>query len=69
MRTRALQGDNCFVDADGLWFLGDFGSAVPVGEHIRSTTLWFAPLKPIIGTPATPQHDWCVCACGHALVG
>ena len=54
----STQGENVFVDASGLWWLGDFGSAVIEGRPIHSTTLWFAPAKQLIGKPAKFQYDW-----------
>ena len=33
-----VKEENIFVDAQGEWFLGDFGSSVPTGTPITSTT-------------------------------
>ena len=41
----------------GNWWLGDFGSAVSVGQPVVSTTAWFSS-ENLIGKPAHPQHDW-----------
>jgi hypothetical protein len=53
-----LQGDNIFVDHEGNWLLGDFGSAVKIGSPVISTTQLFGPLPSMIGEPAQPQFDW-----------
>ena len=42
---------------DGLWWLGDMGSAVPVGQAVGSTTEWFSKEK-VTGKPAKPEYDW-----------
>ncbi|KAG2428097.1 hypothetical protein HYH02_014445 [Chlamydomonas schloesseri] len=52
-----VKAANIFVDADGRWWLGDFGSAVRAGLPVKSTTTWFAPSK-LQGLPAQPQYDW-----------
>ncbi|KAG2487519.1 hypothetical protein HYH03_013800 [Edaphochlamys debaryana] len=39
------------------WWLGDLGSAVPVGAPVTSTTTWFAPGN-VIGLRAKPEYDW-----------
>ena len=52
------QGDNILVDQSGAWWLGDFGSAVAVGQPIHSTTHWFAPSPRLIGQPAKFCYDW-----------
>jgi hypothetical protein len=51
------------VDQEGLWWLGDFGSAVPKGQKIHSTTQVFAPEPCLIGKPAQPYYDWYVGVC------
>ena len=38
-----IKEGNVFVDADGAWWLGDFGSCVREGEPITSTTLGLCP--------------------------
>lgn len=53
-----LQADNFFVDIDGDWWLGDFGSTIKTSEPILSTTQLFNPGRSLLGTPAMPQHDW-----------
>jgi len=56
--THTTQGDNIFVDQAGLWWLGDFGSAVRVGEAVRTTTPWFAPMKNMFSETAMVSFDW-----------
>ncbi len=55
-----LQGANIFVDHEGTWWLGDFGSAVRAGHPITSTTEWFMPFKRSCDTEvnANPKFDW-----------
>ena len=52
-----VKADNIFMDSDGRFFLGDFGSACKKGDDITSTTAAFYHSK-IIGTKALPQYDW-----------
>lgn len=52
-----LKSDNCIVDASGHWFLSDFGSSVPIGDKIASTTETWSPSS-IMFQPAQPRHDW-----------
>lgn len=52
-----MQSDNVFIDMEGQWFLGDFGSTVPVGERVFSTTGWFTSFD-LIGSPAKEEYDW-----------
>ncbi|KAG2430238.1 hypothetical protein HXX76_010336 [Chlamydomonas incerta] len=52
-----IKADNIFVDSEGRWRLGDFGSAVPIDSPVTSTTTWFAPGR-LLGCPAKPQYDW-----------
>lgn len=59
-----MQGDNMFVDMSGLWWLGDFGSAVVEGTPIVTTTPWFAPSKNLEGEPAAFFYDWQVLELG-----
>ena len=47
-----------FVDMLGLWWLGDFGSAVIEGTPIVTTTPWFTPSKNLAGQPARFYYDW-----------
>ncbi|GIM06127.1 hypothetical protein Vretimale_10523, partial [Volvox reticuliferus] len=51
-----VKADNIFVDPEGRWWLGDFGSAVRKGSPVTSTTTWFAPRK-LLDLPAEPQYD------------
>eukprot|EP00198_Chlamydomonas_reinhardtii_P009986 XP_001699323.1 predicted protein [Chlamydomonas reinhardtii] len=54
-----VKADNIFVDAAGRWWLGDFGSAVPKGSAITSTTRWFAPPAAAkAAATAVPEYDW-----------
>lgn len=53
-----LQADNFFVNNDGDWWLGDFGSTIKTSEPILSTTQLFNPSRSLLGTPAMPQYDW-----------
>ena len=48
---------NIFIDYQGTWWLGDYGSCVTEGDSILSTTEFFYPTK-IIGTPARAAYDW-----------
>ena len=52
-----VKGDNVFFDSDGVWFLGDFGSACQIDSAIRSTTECFYH-SPILGQPVRPKYDW-----------
>ena len=52
-----VKGDNIFTDVDGNWFLGDFGSACPLGTNVRTTTEVFYPSL-IVGMEALPKYDW-----------
>jgi hypothetical protein len=55
-----LQDANVFIDAEGLWFLGDLGSAVRLGRPITSTTELFAPapFRQLVNQPAQAEYDW-----------
>lgn len=48
---------NVFVDKDGHWLLGDFGSCKPVGEIITSCTSLFYFEDPN-GSVAHPKYDY-----------
>jgi hypothetical protein len=63
--TACLQADNMFVDMSGLWWLGDFGSAVIREDPIISTSPWFAPSKHLNGEPARFYYDWQVVESGE----
>ena len=52
-----VKGDNVFFDVNGVWFLGDFGSACEIDSAIRSTTEGFYH-SPILRQPARPKYDW-----------
>lgn len=58
LTNRTAQGDNIFVDQAGKWWLSDFGSAVRVGEAVRTTTIWFTPIKNMFVETAKPSFDW-----------
>jgi Protein kinase domain len=62
MHTRSyvhmdVKGDNVFIDSEGAWFLGDFGSACIVDSPVRSTTDIFYHTS-TLGCPARPKFDW-----------
>ena len=48
---------NVFIDHEGAWHLGDFGSCKPIGQKTTSSTL---PLyvEEVGFTPAHPKHDF-----------
>jgi hypothetical protein len=48
---------NVFVDAEGQWFLGDFGSCVDIGESVSSTTECYQDAA-VIGKEAEFRYDW-----------
>ena len=52
-----LQADNFFVDNDGDWWLGDFGSTIKISTPILSTTQLFNPRRFLLGTCAMPKYD------------
>ena len=52
-----VKGDNVFFDVNGVWFLGDFGSACKFDSPIRSSTEGFYH-SPILRNPARPKYDW-----------
>lgn len=49
---------NIFVDAAGIWWLGDFGSCVAPGSPIRTTTPAYNPRGHAEGLPAEHWYDW-----------
>ena len=51
-----VKGDNVFVDFNGAWFLGDFGSACGIGEPIRTSTPIYYHCG--MGPVALPKYDW-----------
>jgi len=55
-----LKDSNIFSDWQGKWWVGDFGSCVPFGSPILSTTpgCYPQPVKELIGTPAAWKYDW-----------
>ncbi|KAG5184920.1 hypothetical protein JKP88DRAFT_162951 [Tribonema minus] len=52
-----IKGADVFVDADGNWFLGDFGSTVVIGDPVHSYTQCFYR-NDILRQPAQPAFDW-----------
>lgn len=52
-----VKSDNVFVDAEGLWTLGDFGSCVEINAEVFSTTRMFH-LHVLIGKPAQKSFDY-----------
>ncbi|KAJ1409975.1 hypothetical protein B484DRAFT_403037 [Ochromonadaceae sp. CCMP2298] len=52
-----VKGDNIFVDSDGEWVLGDFGSCKKIGEEVISTTAQFHHKK-LTGEIAAPGFDF-----------
>ena len=48
---------NVFIDTEGTWRLGDFGSCKPIGEKITSSTFQFY-FEDMAFTPAHPKHDF-----------
>lgn len=52
-----VKSDNIFLDLDGRWLLGDFGSCRFIGETILSTTEMFYHSR-LIGKPALPCYDF-----------
>jgi serine/threonine protein kinase len=53
-----LKPANIFIDSNGNFFLGDFGSVRKIGDSIGSTTLAFLPSDLKIETNVTIQHDY-----------
>ena len=52
-----VKGDNVFFDGNGVWFLGDFGSACMFDSAISSSTECFYHSS-ILHKPARPKYDW-----------
>lgn len=53
-----VQASNVFVDADGRWFLGDFGATLPAGDLVFAYTEWFHRDRTLKGRPAQVAFDW-----------
>ncbi|KAG5176848.1 hypothetical protein JKP88DRAFT_227373 [Tribonema minus] len=53
-----IKASNVFVDADGRWFLGDFGATLPAGDLVFAYTEWFHRDKTLKGRPAQVAFDW-----------
>lgn len=53
-----VKPSNIFIDQDGNYYLGDFGSVTKIGRTIGSTTTPFYPRNYNIGTVATIAHDF-----------
>jgi serine/threonine protein kinase len=52
-----IKASNIFVDGNGNWLLGDFGSTCPVGSPVTSCTRCFCK-ENVIGINADPKFDW-----------
>jgi len=52
-----IKGDNIFIDANGEWFIGDFGSCKRIGDTVVTTTTLFH-WQNIVGKKATPHFDY-----------
>lgn len=52
-----IKGSNIFVDVNGQWLLGDFGSICPIGFPVSSCTTMFCK-ENVIGLNAQPKFDW-----------
>jgi serine/threonine protein kinase len=53
-----VKGDNIFIEQQGRWFLGDFGSCKKVGDIMTSSTAGFYS-RQLVGAGATgagPVH-------------
>jgi hypothetical protein len=61
-----VKGANIFVDTEGQWFLGDFGSTTKLGHSITTCTDCFYKSQLSSETIADPKYDWymlCVTLC------
>jgi serine/threonine protein kinase len=52
-----IKGANIFVDMNGQWLLGDFGSICPIKSDVTSCTTFFCK-EDVIGLEAHPKFDW-----------
>jgi hypothetical protein len=52
-----IMSDNIFVDGDGKWDLGDFGSTRRVGSNLWSWSVIFNPYKLETQHTAIPEMD------------
>jgi hypothetical protein len=52
-----IKEGNIFVNVDGVWHLGDFGSCVEEGETVTSTTASLLYCD-VAGKPARFEYDW-----------
>jgi hypothetical protein len=52
-----VKGDNIFVDGQGNWLIGDFGSCKKVGDPVGSTTKLFY-FENVNGKCARPEIDY-----------
>jgi hypothetical protein len=58
-----LKEGNIFVDLEGGWWVGDFGSCVQHGAPITTMTVTCHPLGDrLYGTPAQWAYDWTMLA-------
>lgn len=53
-----IRDTNIFIDINGDWFLGDFGSTKLMNEPITTTSLFMFSREKVIGQPAVPRYDW-----------
>ena len=52
-----IKGDNIFINGNGKWFLGDFGSCKYELEETTSFTPYFLPEVPLKSKPLK-SYDW-----------
>ena len=52
-----IKAMNVFVNNEGHWFIGDFGSCKPINEPVTSSTFQFC-YENVVGKPAIPKYDW-----------
>lgn len=52
-----VKASNVFIDSDGHWFWGDFGSCKPLGAMVTSSTTQFCFCDPLWMT-AHPKYDY-----------
>ena len=60
-----VKSDNIFIDVEGQWYLGDFGSATRIGETVLTFTEVFQPFHLNVVCTAVESFDWvllCVAA-------
>lgn len=52
-----VKSSNCLIDVEGRWYLADFGSSIPIGDKVLSSTETWSP-ESIVGQIAYERHDW-----------